>query len=92
VLPLALLAMLAMVLPSVAGWGPREGATAWVFAAAGLGADRGAATAVAYGVMALVASLPGALVLVAGWIPRQQLPPLGERLPVVPQPEGAADA
>src|SRR6185369_12964618 len=37
--PLALLAMLAMVLPSVAGWGPREGATAWAFAAAGLGAD-----------------------------------------------------
>ena len=29
-LPLALLAMLAMVLPSVAGWGPREGVTAWV--------------------------------------------------------------
>jgi glycosyltransferase 2 family protein len=69
-LPLALLAMLAMVLPSVAGWGPREGATAWVFGAAGLGADRGVATAVAYGVMVLAASLPGALVLVAGWFPR----------------------
>src|SRR5439155_7653461 len=62
-LPLALLAMLGMVLPSVAGWGPREGATAWVFAAAGLGADRGAATAAAYGVMAPAASLPGAPVL-----------------------------
>ena len=37
-LPLALLAILAMVLPSIAG-GPREGATAWVFASAGLGAD-----------------------------------------------------
>ena len=69
-LPLALLAMVAMVLPSVAGWGPREGATAWVFGAAGLGADRGVATAVAYGVMVLAASLPGALVLVAGWFPR----------------------
>ena len=69
-LPLALLAMLAMVLPSVAGWGPREGATAWVFGAAGLGADRGVATAVAYGVTVLAASLPGALVLVAGWFPR----------------------
>lgn len=68
-LPLALLALLAMVLPSVAGWGPREGATAWVFATAGLGADRGAATAVVYGVMVLAASLPGALVLVAGWLP-----------------------
>lgn len=69
-LPLALLAMLAMVLPSVAGWGPREGATAWAFAAAGLGAGLGAATAVVYGIMALVASLPGALVLAGGWVPR----------------------
>jgi glycosyltransferase 2 family protein len=64
VLPLAVIAMLAMVLPSLAGWGPREGATAWAFGAAGLGADHGAATAVVYGLMALVASLPGALVLV----------------------------
>ena len=81
-LPLALLAMLAMVLPSVAGWGPREGATAWAFAAAGLGAEQGVATAVVYGVMVLVASLPGALVLVAAWAPRA----------AVAQPDGAADA
>jgi glycosyltransferase 2 family protein len=68
--PLALFAMLAMVLPSVAGWGPREGATAWAFAAAGLGAELGFATAVVYGVMVLVASLPGALLLVTAWVPR----------------------
>ncbi len=37
-LPMALLVMLAMVLPSVGGWGPREGVTAWAFGAAGLGA------------------------------------------------------
>ena len=74
-LPLALLAMLAMVLPSVAGWGPREGATAWAFAAAGLGAELGAATAVAYGVMVLAASLPGVLVLAAGWLPRRRSHP-----------------
>ena len=80
--PLALLAMLAMVLPSVAGWGPREGATAWAFAAAGLGADLGVATAVVYGVMVLVASLPGALVLVAAWVPR----------PSIAETGGAADA
>ena len=67
-LPLALLAMLAMVLPGIAGWGPREGATAWVFGAAGLGAGAGVATAVAYGVMALAASLPGAVVLVGAWL------------------------
>ena len=68
-LPLSFLAILAMVLPSIAGWGPREGATAWVFSAAGLGASAGAATAVAYGVMMLFAFLPGAVVLVAGWLP-----------------------
>jgi hypothetical protein len=37
--------------------------TAWAFAAVGLGASLGIATAVAYGVMVLVASLPGAAVL-----------------------------
>jgi len=75
-LPLALLAMLAMVFPSVAGWGPREGATAWAFAAAGLGADRGVATAVAYGVMVLVATMPGALVLAGAWVPRPRSRPV----------------
>jgi uncharacterized membrane protein YbhN (UPF0104 family) len=73
-LPLALIAMLAMVLPSIGGWGPREGVTAWAFAAAGLGADRGVATAVVYGVMVLVASLPGAVVLVVAWFRRTRLP------------------
>jgi hypothetical protein len=71
-----------MVLPSVAGWGPREGVTAWAFAAAGLGAAHGVATAVVYGVMAFVAGLPGALVLVAAWMPRQ----------AVAQTDGAVDA
>jgi hypothetical protein len=73
-LPLALLVMLAMVLPSVAGWGPREGVTAWAFGAAGLGAEQGVATAVAYGVMVLVASLPGAAVLVVAWLRHARLP------------------
>jgi glycosyltransferase 2 family protein len=67
-LPLALLVLLAMVLPSVAGWGPREGGAAWVFGAAGIGAAQGVATAVVYGVMVLVASLPGAGVLVVTWL------------------------
>jgi uncharacterized membrane protein YbhN (UPF0104 family) len=67
ILPIALLAMAAMVLPSVGGWGPREGVTAWAFGAAGLGAHRGVSTAVVYGVMVFVASLPGAVVLVVAW-------------------------
>jgi hypothetical protein len=63
-LPLAMLVLLAMVLPSAGGWGPREGAAAWVFGAAGLGAAQGVATAVVYGVLVFVACLPGAVVLV----------------------------
>jgi uncharacterized membrane protein YbhN (UPF0104 family) len=66
--PLAVLALLAMGLPlNVGGWGPREGVTAWAFGAAGLGAGRGLAVAVVYGVLSLVASLPGLIVLVARW-------------------------
>jgi uncharacterized membrane protein YbhN (UPF0104 family) len=96
-LPLALLVMLAVVLPSVAGWGPREGATAWVFGAAGLGADRGVATAVVYGVMVLVASLPGAVFLMLAWFRRTRDPGrLGDRLPwhvpVTAQSDGAPRA
>jgi uncharacterized membrane protein YbhN (UPF0104 family) len=67
-LPLAFLSMMAMVLPNIGGWGPREGVTAWAFSAAGLSAGRGAATAVAYGILVLAASLPGAVVLLSGWL------------------------
>jgi glycosyltransferase 2 family protein len=66
-LPLVLLVLLAAGLPfNVAGWGPREGMAAWSFAAAGLGAAQGMATAVAYGALVLVGTLPGAVVLVLG--------------------------
>ena len=83
-LPIALLVMAAMMLPSVGGWGPREGVTAWAFGAAGLGAQHGVATAFVYGVMVLVASLPGAAVLVIAWFRRNRPPqraqqPLRER-------------
>jgi uncharacterized membrane protein YbhN (UPF0104 family) len=67
-LPLALLVLLGAALPNIGGWGPREGVTAWAFAAAGMGASRGVATAVVYGVMVFVASLPGAAVLATAWI------------------------
>jgi glycosyltransferase 2 family protein len=70
-LPLALLVLLLAALPNVGGWGPREGAAAWAFAAAGLGASLGVATAVVYGVMVLAASLPGAVVLLAGILARR---------------------
>ncbi len=61
---LALVVLFASALPlSVAGWGPREGAAAWLFAASGLGAGTGLSVAVAYGVVSLVATLPGLLAL-----------------------------
>lgn len=63
-LPLTLLALLAMGVPAnVAGFGPREGVAAWAFGAAGLSAAEGVATAMVYGALVLVASLPGAAVL-----------------------------
>jgi hypothetical protein len=71
-LPIVLIALAAMMLPSLGGWGSREGVAAWVFGAAGLGAQRGVATAVVYGVMVLVASLPGSAVLVTAWLRRSR--------------------
>jgi glycosyltransferase 2 family protein len=65
--PLALVVLLVGAIPlNVAGWGPREGAAAWAFAAAGLGAAQGTTVAVVYGVIALVATLPGAVLLTTG--------------------------
>jgi hypothetical protein len=62
--PLALVVLVAAGIPlNLAGWGPREGMAAWAFAAAGLGAATGLATAVAFGAIVLVANLPGAVVL-----------------------------
>ena len=76
--PLLLLSLLSMGLPlSVGGWGPREATTAAAFGVAGLGADTGLATAVAFGVLALVSTLPGLGVLVLGRMtqPRAAAPP-----------------
>jgi glycosyltransferase 2 family protein len=72
-LPLAMLVLVAMAVPThVGGWGPREGMAAWVFGAAGLGADLGVATATAYGVLALAAILPGAPLVAAAWLRRRR--------------------
>jgi uncharacterized membrane protein YbhN (UPF0104 family) len=62
--PLSLLSLLVMTVPlNIGGFGPREGVAAWAFAAAGLTAGLGVTTAVLYGALVLVASLPGAFVL-----------------------------
>lgn len=48
---------------NVGGWGPREAAAAAAFALAGLGASSGVAASTAFGVLALIAVAPGAVVL-----------------------------
>ncbi|MEW2114105.1 lysylphosphatidylglycerol synthase transmembrane domain-containing protein [Streptomyces sp. NPDC005474] len=91
-LPIAVLALLAMGLPlNVGGWGPREGVTAWAFGAAGLGASMGLSVAVVYGVLSFVAALPGALVLVVRYRTLAQCSTLqggGEEHPTRSGPEG----
>ena len=63
--PAAVVVLAASAVPlNVAGWGPREWAAAWAFGWAGMGASQGVAVSVTYGVLALAASLPGAIVLV----------------------------
>jgi uncharacterized membrane protein YbhN (UPF0104 family) len=86
-LPLVLLVLLLTALPTnFAGWGPREGGAAWVFPLAGLGADKGVATAVTYGVMVFVATLPGAAVMVVAWLRRH--PDSHRGLPATAAQEG----
>jgi glycosyltransferase 2 family protein len=70
--PLLLVVLVASSLPTnIAGWGPREGVAAWVFAAAGLGAAEGVTVAAVYGILSLAAAAPGALVLTLDVLPRR---------------------
>ena len=56
--------LLAMLIPiTLAGWGVREGAAALVWGLAGLPPAQGVAISMAYGIIVLLASLPGGLVL-----------------------------
>jgi uncharacterized membrane protein YbhN (UPF0104 family) len=57
----------AVVIPlSVGGWGLREGAAAWAFSAAGLGAATGVTVTTLYAVLMLTAVAPGAGLLLGG--------------------------
>ena len=56
-----------MLIPvTVAGWGLREGAAAVLWGAVGLAAADGVVVSVAYGLLVLIGSLPGALFLMVG--------------------------
>lgn len=91
-LPLLVLALLVMALPlNVGGWGPREAVAAVGFGAVGLGAAQGFAAAVAYGVLCMVACLPGGAVLLLRLANRRvtgdrRTSARGSRAPRVPSP------
>jgi uncharacterized membrane protein YbhN (UPF0104 family) len=59
---------------NVAGWGPREGITAGVFALAGLGSATGLTVSVVFGVLAAVATVPGIAVLLRDAVVRRRRP------------------
>lgn len=66
-LALGSLTLAGMSVPiNVGGWGPREGAATLAYGLAGLDPATGFTTSVAYGLLALISTLPGALVTVAG--------------------------
>jgi len=66
----------AVVIPlSIGGWGLREGAAAWAFAAAGLAAANGVTVATLYAVLMLVAVAPGAGLLMGDAIRRRRRGP-----------------
>jgi len=63
--PLVAPVLVSMLLPvTVAGWGVREGAAAALWSAVGLPAHDGVAISVAYGLLVLIATLPGAVIVV----------------------------
>ena len=65
----------AVVIPlSIGGWGLREGAAAWAFAAAGLGAAAGVTVATLYAVLMLAAVAPGAGLLLGDAAHRRRGP------------------
>jgi uncharacterized membrane protein YbhN (UPF0104 family) len=73
VMAVAVIAVLAASIPlSIGGWGPREGAAAWAFGAAGLGSAAGVAAATAYGALVMIALAPGAAVLAASAVRRRR--------------------
>src|SRR6266511_3474996 len=83
--PLTVLALMAMLVPAnIGGFGPREGVAAWAFGAAGLTAAQGVATAMVYGVLVLVASLPGAAVLMVRWVRAPAADPQADPHPIPP--------
>ncbi len=65
----------AAVIPlGIGGWGLREGAAAWAFSAAGLGAGTGVTVTTLYAVLMLAAVTPGAGLLLGDAVRRRRAP------------------
>ncbi len=76
VVALALVLLAATSVPlGVVGFGPREAVAALVFASAGLPAAAGVAAAGAFGLLAVVSVLPGAVVVLVGVLRPDPRPP-----------------
>jgi uncharacterized membrane protein YbhN (UPF0104 family) len=74
-LALLMVVQTAVVIPlSIGGWGLREGAAAWAFAAAGLGGANGVTVATLYAVLMLAAVAPGAGLLLGDAVRRRRSP------------------
>jgi uncharacterized membrane protein YbhN (UPF0104 family) len=70
---LLMVVQVAAVIPlSIGGWGLREGAAAWAFAAAGLGAATGVAATTLYALLMLIAVTPGAGLLLGDAVRRRR--------------------
>jgi uncharacterized membrane protein YbhN (UPF0104 family) len=78
-LPLTAPVLMTMLVPvTVAGWGIREAAAAALWGLTGLAPEEGAAVSVTYGLLVLVSSFPGALLLIralSGGRDRRARPP-----------------
>ena len=89
---LLLVVQTAVVIPlSIGGWGLREGAAAWAFAAAGLGAATGVTVAILYAVLMLIAVAPGAGLLLGDAVRRRRGGQLG-RAETTPSDAAHAEA
>jgi uncharacterized membrane protein YbhN (UPF0104 family) len=72
-LALLMVVQTAVVIPlSIGGWGLREGAAAWAFGVAGLGAATGVTIATLYAVLMLAAVVPGAGLLLRDAVRRRR--------------------
>jgi len=92
-LALLMVVQVAVAIPlSVGGWGLREGAAAWAFAAAGLGAATGVTIATLYAVLMLIAVSPGAGLLLGDTVRRRRSRPVTDIAPSLTPPASRREA